>query len=195
MKNKIAVCIASGPSLNLGDVSFCKGKAKIYAVKESAFMAPYADVLYAADTDWWDMKGRWDWFQGEKWTLSSEASIKYGLNFIEYDNQIAWSDTQGLISSGGNSGFQALNLAVLQGAETVFLLGYDMGHGGGQKHWWDKDMPRESRNSDYHKWIERFNKAAPLIKAKVINCSPNTALTCFPRMTIQDAFKSICPPE
>ncbi|HCZ48509.1 MAG TPA: hypothetical protein DCZ11_05850, partial [Gammaproteobacteria bacterium] len=35
------------------------------------------------------------------------------------------------IHQGGNSGYQALNLAVLLGAERVILLGYDM-HGG---HW------------------------------------------------------------
>lgn len=191
--NSTAICIASGPSLTQDDVNYCRGKGIFYAVKESAYLAPWADVLYAADTDWWDMKDRWEWFQGEKMTLSSEASIKYGLSYIDYDPKFIWSENPAIIASGGNSGFQALNIAYLRGATKIILLGYDMGHTG-QKHWWDKEHKRDSRNSDYHKWIEHFKKAAPMIKANVINCTRETALDCFPRMSLEDAFNCpICP--
>lgn len=191
-KNKTAFCIASGTSLIKEDVDLCRGHGKIYVVKESAFMAPWADILYAADGDWWGFKDRWEWFEGEKYTVAPDAAKKYPcLNLLEYDTDIKWSFDQKILATGGNSGFQIINLAVLQGAETVILLGYDMGFQG-QKHWWDNDHKRDCRPSDYNNWIARFNAAAPVIPAKVINCTRSTALNCFEKMSLEDAIKNFC---
>jgi len=194
MKNaKTVICIATGSSITLQDVEFCQGKGKLYAVKEAILYAPFADILYSADTDWWDLKDRWQSFTGKKWTVSSEAALKYNLNHIEYDPKIIWSDKQGLIASGGNSGFQAINLAYLHGAERIILLGYDMGYKS-QKHFFDKTHKRDSRNSDYHKWLEHFEKASKVIPIEIINCTRETSLECFPRMSLEDAF-SLPPKE
>lgn len=186
---RTAICIANGASLTKEDVDFCKGMGKVYAVKESRHLAPWADVLYAADTDWWDLyKGVPD-FAGERWTVSQEAAKKYGLNVIDYQPQAKWSDDPSWIATGGNSGFQAINLAVLQGADRVILLGYDMGHEYGKpKHWWTGKYERPVRYSNYKEFIEKFNIAAPLIPVPVINCTRLTALNCFPKMSLLDAL-------
>lgn len=185
----VAVCIASGPSLTQEDVNFCRGKARVYAVKECYHMAPWADVLYAADTDWWERLHGVPDFAGERWTVSWEAAEKYpDLHHIPYKSDLTWSSTMAMLATGGNSGFQALNLAVLQGASKVFLLGYDMGHGP-KKHWWSGGpLKRDVRPSDYGDWIKRFAAAATLIPVPVINCSRKTAITCFPKSTIQESL-------
>lgn len=184
-----AICIASGPSLTKEDVEFCQGRGKVYAVKECKDLAPWADVLYAADTDWWERLNGVPDFAGERWTVSQEAAKKYGINVIDYKPQDKWSNDSSWIATGGNSGFQAINLAVLQGASRVILLGYDMGHEhGSPKHWWTGKQERPVRTSNYKDWIEHFNKAAPLIPVPVINASRRTALNCFVRMSLQDAF-------
>jgi hypothetical protein len=187
-KNNTAICIATGLSLTREDVEFCKGRGKIYAVKEAVLYCPFADVLYAADTDWWDYKDRWQDFNGKKWTLSSEAALKYGLNHIEYDPNLIWSDKQGIIASGGNSGFQAINLAYLHGATRIILLGYDMGYKE-KKHFFDDIKPRHSRDSDYKKWLAHFDKAAQMIPIEIINCTRGGALNFFPRKTLEEAFE------
>lgn len=186
----IAVCIASGPSLTREDVEFCKGKAKVYAVKEAYLLAPWADVLYCADFDWWDMKKGVPEFAGEKWTVAELSAKRWGIHHIPGTASIDWGHDDKLIAYGGNSGFQALNLAVVQGAKKVILLGYDYGHTALQpKHWFDNtEHRRDSRRSDYKSWIERMNTASKMIPVPVINASRQTALECFQRKTIEEAF-------
>jgi hypothetical protein len=185
----VAVCIANGPSLSPEDVEYCRRRAKIYAVKESVTLCPWADVLYAADTDWWERYQGYPAFAGEKWTVSAEAGKKWGINTLQYESGLAWSTIPGLLATGGNSGFQALNLAVLQGASQVLLLGFDMGHAAGKpKHWWTGQITRESRTSNYDEWIKKFRNAAPLIPVPVVNVSRETRLDCFPRAELRDVL-------
>ncbi len=183
---KTAICIASGPSLAQEDVDFCRGKGRVYVVKECRHMAPWADVLYAADEDWWfKFEGCPD-FQGERWTVSKKAADRFGLHYAEAKTQWHWSTTQGALATGGNSGFQAMNLAALQGAERIVLLGYDMGHAAGQnKHWWDEKHPRHSRESNYAGWLERMDRAAPFITVPVLNASRQSAIRCFEKVDLR----------
>lgn len=184
---KTAICIASGPSLTKDDVDYCQGKGRVYAVKEAAILAPWADVLYAADTDWWtEHQERWRGFEGDKITVSERACTLFPeLKHIKCRTQDKWSNTPGVIATGGNSGFQALNIAVLDGADRVILLGYDYGHKK-EKHWFDKEHPRKSRYSNYKEWNRRLNEAAPFIPVPVLNASPETVITCFDRVNLKD---------
>lgn len=188
---KTAICIASGPSLNRDDVEYCRGKGRVYTIKEVGLMAPWADVLYAADTDWWDQNPeRWRDFQGEKRTVSKAAADRHGLIYLEAKTQLKWSTTPGALATGGNSGFQALNMAVLDGADRVILLGYDYGYDPARqdKHWWDKEHPRNSRQSNYAEWNRRLAAAAPLIPVPVLNATAETAITCFPLVNLREVL-------
>lgn len=149
--------------------------------------------MYAADTDYWhDHQDRWQDFQGEKWTCCKKSADKFGLNYIEVapEKKFQWSLTAGKVASGGNSGFQALNMAVLDGADKVILLGYDYGYDPKieEKHYWDESHPRVSRDSNYKGWNERLASASKFIPVPVINASRKTAITCFEKMTIQEAL-------
>lgn len=185
---KTAICIASGPSLTQADVDYCRGKGKVYAVKECRHLAPWADILYAADTDWWERFDGCADFAGERWTCSEEAAKKYGINHIKINSQLVWSDTPGLIASGGNSGFQVINMAALDGAERIILLGFDYGYDPAQtdKHWWEKEHPRESRYSNYAEWNKKLAKAAEQMKVPVFNASVQSAITCFERVNLRE---------
>lgn len=183
-----AICIAGGRSLTREDVEYCQGKGKVYAVKEAALLAPWADIMYAADGDWWDNNPeRWESFAGEKWTCSEEAATRHGLNYIPVKSQWHWSLEKGVIASGGNSGFQVLNMAELDGAERIIMLGYDYGYEPGQdKHWFDTIHPRHSRQSNYKEWNERLRKATQYVRASLINCTPVTNIDCIARANLRD---------
>lgn len=183
----IAICIASGHSLTFKDVDYCRGKGKVYVVNDGYKIAPWADVLYAADTDWWDYHDGVTQFDGERWTCAKESSLKYGINHIDYKPQEKWSSSPDWIATGGNSGFQAVNLAEIHGATKIILLGYDMGFTN-KKHWFGEHPSRINRPSRYDEWIKRFNDAKPLIKAEVINCTPNSNLKCFPMADLRDVL-------
>jgi hypothetical protein len=182
-----AICIATGTSLTKEDVEYCKGKAKIYAIKESVTLCPWADVLYSADTDWWEFYKGYPDFKGEKWTVSAEASKKWGLNHVEYDSSLVWGNAN-ILATGGNSGFQTLNLAVMHGATEVILLGYDMGHPTERKHWWTGEIKRPIRPSNYEDWIKKFHAASKVIPVPVLNATRNSALTCFPKVELRDVI-------
>ncbi len=82
-----------------------------------------------------------------------------------------------------------MNLAILFGARRLILLGFDMKAGtNGETHFHGPHPPEIRRASDYANWKQYFRQAVPdLARAgvEVINCSRETALTCFPRAELR----------
>jgi hypothetical protein len=177
---KTAFCIASGPSLRKEDVDLCQNRGEVIVVNDCYKLAPWADVLYACDYDWWQAHDGAKGFEGEKMTWSAEANEKMGIPRVEFEY------------TGGNSGFQALLLAVKRGAKRVFLLGYDMKRGAdGKSHWFGDHPGALNRGSNYKDWCDNFARWAPKLEemgVEVINCSRDSALTCFPKMSLEDAI-------
>ena len=83
-------------------------------------------------------------------------------------------------------------LAIVWGSRKIVFLGLDMQLG--KKSHWHGDHEEPLRNTSvfsYPNFADNFVQAAPQLKAMgvtVINASRNTALDCFPRMSIQDAL-------
>lgn len=91
------------------------------------------------------------------------------------------------IATGRNSGYQAINLAILAGAKTVLLIGYD----GTTDHWFGKH-PVPTPESAGPMYVEAARAGAPAIKAagvRVINCSPGSAINAFERMDLAEALR------
>ena len=97
------------------------------------------------------------------------------------------------IHQGGNGGYQALNLAVLMGATKVILLGYDMHATAESKHF-HPDHPLGLNNPYpglFEKWIQNFRTTLDDLKkasVTVVNCTPDSALDCFPRVPLEDVL-------
>jgi hypothetical protein len=94
--------------------------------------------------------------------------------------------------TGHNSGYQAINLAVLAGAKTIILLGYDAREPEADKpsHWFG-NHPRIEPRSVFALYRQACQSAAPAIKAagvRVINCSPGSAIDAFEKMELTDAL-------
>lgn len=95
-------------------------------------------------------------------------------------------------NGGGNSGFQAFNLAVQFGAKRIALVGFDMRCDLGV-HWHGRhpghmNNPRES---NFQKWRAGFSESAPIaasLGVTVANCSPVSTLTAFPIMSLEEAL-------
>lgn len=100
-------------------------------------------------------------------------------------------EEQGTIGAGGNSGFQALNLAVQWGARKILLVGFDMTDKAGV-HWYGRNgwpMANNPDHSNFKRWIAAFEGAADALLAagaEVFNSSKISALTCFPRLSIRE---------
>jgi hypothetical protein len=61
----------------------------------------------------------------------------------KYSDDLQW--TAGVVGGGGNSGFQAVNLAAQFGASRIILIGFDMTDRGG-KHWYGRNHWPMSNN-------------------------------------------------
>ena len=92
---------------------------------------------------------------------------------------------------GGNSGYQAINLAYLWGATAIVLLGLDCSPSkDGKAHWFGQHGPGLTQRQPFDLWQAKFPRLAQDLKddgVRVINCSRQTALTCFDRLPLKDA--------
>jgi len=185
------ICIASGPSLTAADVEAVRGRGRVIVVNASFRLAPWADALYAADETFWQHylpEINATPFSGERWTCSSRAGRALGLRYVKALPGSGWSLLPNTITTGGNSGYQAVHLAALWGAGRIVLLGYDMQRTGGLEHWHGKHEGnlRNGRNFDF--WRRRFVPLARDLKARrvqVVNCTRETALDAFPRAALE----------
>lgn len=182
------VIIAGGASLTREDVEFCRGKARVVAVNDAYRLAPWADLFYACDARWWDVHfERIADLQGLKVTHSADAAVRHRLSLIVGRAAQGLSFNPTFVHLGNNGGYQALNLVTLMGATRILGLGYDMKG----RHWFGDHPKACSGPSNFARWIANFETVPPdlaRIGATFINCSRDTALTCFPRMTIEEAL-------
>lgn len=179
--NSTIVCLGSGPSLTQADVDVCRGH-HVIAVNDAYRLAPWADVLYAADARWWRRMGGLSSFPGRRYSIMPDhhqvAQHEFsGIEILRNTGVHGLEMDATALRTGGNSGYQAINLAVHFGATRILLLGYDM-HG---DHFFgshpDKTRP------PFKLCLESFpTLVEPLadIGVTVINCTPGSALTCFP---------------
>ena len=93
------------------------------------------------------------------------------------------------VRTGRNGGYQAINLAVHLGVRRIILLGYDMRHIDGRSHW-HGGHPMPSKESTYRNaMLPCFaTLVAPLAERgiEVVNCTPGSALTAFPIMSLEE---------
>jgi hypothetical protein len=151
-------------------------------------------VHYACDYDWWAHNRGLPGYKG----LRIGGDVRQG----KWDVRPVKVDSRrdeilvhkfGVVGSSGNSGFQALNLAVQFGCRTVILLGYDM-HDQAGIHWHGKHDAalRNPTKSSLARWRAVLDsQAEPLqqMGVTVLNASSHSALTAYPKMTFADAMR------
>ena len=182
------VCIGGGPSLTKADVEFVRGKARVIAVNDAYKLAPWADVLYGCDGKWWNWHKGVPSFIGLKYCMTYDKNIKWpGVARLRNDGPRELCLQRDGLRNGRNSGYQAINLAVLLGATRIILLGYDMKPAGRKNHWFG-EHPRSASSLPYRDWLAAFSslpKPLQQLGVEVINCSRDTALTTFPRRPLE----------
>ena len=89
-----------------------------------------------------------------------------------------FSTTPGLIHQGQNSGYQALNLAVLWGAAKVLLLGYDMTLQGLRVHFVGNHAGLPNPDKDLlGKFADNFDTIET--DCDIVNCTEGSAVRRF----------------
>lgn len=188
-KKKPFFLIASGPSLTQSDVDAIKGKGAVIAINDNYLMAPWADYLYFCDPKWFNWhyeRQEFIHFKGIIYTQDKKTAEENGYNYIASKSAEGLSESPEVIHQGSNSGYQAINLAYHLGARKVILLGYDMQTTDGKAHWFGHHPDKVV--SSHNSWLRHYDslaKHAKKLDLEIVNCSRQTALTCFERKPLE----------
>lgn len=140
--------------------------------------APWADALYAIDPPWWKVYGQdvIESFRGLRFSGRQQHGFAQASPFQTFSN----------------SGAAAIALSAWMGARRIVLAGYDCQRTGGRSHS-HGDHPSSLGNAkSMPQWFERFAQCSRQMRAlgvEVINASRATALTCFPRGTLEEQLE------
>jgi hypothetical protein len=178
--------LASGPSMSAHTCDAARGLPAI-AVNNTFRLAPWADMLYAADEDWWRHNQDARQFAGLQ---VSVGNVK-GVHRLRNTGALGFDADPTCVKTGSNSGYQAVHIAIHGGAERILLFGFDL-----RGSHWHGDHPEGLRNTSdwaFANWRQRFAELAPIatrMGVAVINCTPASALDCFPRCDPLDALRA-----
>lgn len=211
-----AVLLGGGESLSrdqIERVAAARAAMKVLgviAVNDAYLWAPFADVCYFADSHWWrwhtegvakprlnltaaQVREAFAAFKGQRCSIQNSGDniadaavhIMQLLHYPRRTNDL--SVKRDFIGSGSNSGFQAINLAVLAGAKRILLLGFD-GRGGH----WHGSHPRPdcpSNHEEFRKAFSAIERPLAALGVEVINCSPGTFIDSFPKRSLDQVLQ------
>lgn len=165
------------------------------AVKKSFELVPFAHVVYGCDAPWWRSVQYLPKFEGLKLSYSDVVcNSETGIRKVHIQDKLCDKllfNEVGHVGAGGNSGFQALNLAAQFGASRIVLVGFDMQ---GQ-HWYGPNNWDQASNPglwNFPRWQRAFENAAPQLKDRgieVINASSASAVRCFKVSSVEGALE------
>lgn len=204
---KTAVILATGPSLTPEILATAKqgqsqGLWAVYGMNHVWREFVTLDGFLACNPEYYDTQ----WLKGleaipcPKWTWDMATAGKYGLNYIRGKWGEGFSKDPDVIHYGHSSGFQLPQIAVHAGFKRLLLCGYDMTYakdydgrnrrtGSTPRHFfgeydhpelnhWPSNRIENGVFVDLIKQFERVKTLNPDIE--IINCSPNSAMLCFP---------------
>ncbi|WP_458760541.1 hypothetical protein ACSVBT_07040 [Afipia sp. TerB] len=113
------------------------------------------------------------------------------VNIVRGCNEILTGDV-GVVGDGGNSTFQALNLAIQFGARRILMVGVDMRLDRGI-HWHGRhgvglNNPREENIVKWRRVLDGVAGAITKLGVDVVNCSPVSTLTAYPIVDFSEAI-------
>jgi uncharacterized Rossmann fold enzyme len=196
-KGERCYIIGGGPSVAQTDCRDLPGR--IIAINEAGLsVRPDADVLFFADWRWYDWnRHRLGAFTGGRivttWTGGRRHPVTdERLHVLERFRSNAmphWpiSDDPSKLS-GWCGGGQAVNLAYHFGAKQIVLIGFDM-HDDGPPNFHDNHNAPPIKDRKKDKFIPSIVSLKPGLDrahVRVVNCTPGSALTCFPVMSLNE---------
>ena len=140
----------------------------------------------------------------DKWTTRPELKDTYpGLRYIEERWIDGLSTDKSYIAAHHGTGPQVVNLALHYGCKVMILIGWDMQFKGKvdnrryeqPRHFFGEDpltsnhWPKTGPNGELTGLIKEMETIKPEdYGIEIINCTPDSAMTCFPMMDLDKAL-------
>lgn len=165
--------LATGPSMSQAVADSVRG-CKVVAVSDAYRLAPWADVLCSTDAGWWLANAEALQFRGQKYGAMPDFRRISGVERFPADSSI-------------NSGLLGVRVAVHLGARRVLLCGFDMNRPG-EHFFGTHPAPLKSTTADRQEVFKRQFAGFHPRGVEIINCTPGSALTCYPRRELEDCL-------
>jgi len=170
--------VAGGQSARAFDSLRLRGQ-NVLAVNDAIFLRSIVGAstvtLFSLDNNWIRRHREFaSFFPGEKYfalpleTWPDCGGIP-GATYLQWSHDPGLSDDLAFISTGGNSGHGAINLAYHKRAKVIHLVGYDM------------DLPDEK----FAQWAPRFRNTLPQLRARgacVLNHNMKSAIDAYEKV-------------
>lgn len=166
-------------------------------VGDKPAMAPWADILYAADQLWWhnNRAAALDFAQRKVTIQPSSGGVKRehpDVLIMGNGGPIGFDARPTHLRTGGNGGYQAIHLLAHLGAKRILLFGFDM-HSKNGEHWFGYHSWRIGHKGNYPMFRARFDTLAPELRRRdieVLNCTPGSELGCFTITTLSEVLSN-----
>jgi uncharacterized Rossmann fold enzyme len=182
--------VGGGPSLKGFDFNLLKDKTTI-AINRAFLHLPFAQVLYWSDTRFYEWFAKEiDLFKGIKVTCRPQPKKADIINLLNTGKTGLETMAYGL-RDGGNSGYAAINLAYHLGARKIVLMGFDMQTNGKETHWHEGYSSTANTDTMERLMVPNFSTLVEPLekrKVKIYNASLDSILTCFPKISLEEAL-------
>lgn len=168
------VVCATGPSLKREVVDSLKGRCSVVVVSDAFRLAPWADALASTDAGWWHHNADALEFAGKKFGAMPSFREVRGVEILPAETHT-------------NSGLLGVMTAVHLGAKQVLLLGFDL-HSPGQHFFGRHKEPLKSTTAQRMEVFRRQFAGYKPRGVEIINCTPGSALDCYPRGNLADCL-------
>lgn len=205
MSKSVGLIIGTGPALT-DDVICTAAKARCFRFGvNNAWRVFDLDVFHACNPEYyhayWD-KGLSE-TRSEKWTWDEATADRYGINYVKGAWAPGLSVEVGTIAYHHGAGPQLVNIAYHYGIKIMLLIGWDMRYPGkvsnteytlprhffGEDTLTEKHYPSTGPKGELTGLIKEMETIKPEdYDIEIINCTPNSAMTCFPMMDLKEAL-------
>lgn len=162
----------------------------VIGVNAAFMLGNWVDVLFFGDDQFYSKnENKINGFEGLKISCAIEKyKLPDSIRHIERLKKFGISEQSDLLYWNESSGAAAINLAIHFGVKKIFLLGFDMCNVNDKshfhKHYGHSKPPYERHLLAF----EQISKDAEKLGVEIINCSPNSAIKQFSKMTIKEAL-------
>lgn len=184
--------LGGGPSLAGFDVERLRDR-RVFAVNMSLYLCPWADLLFFMDTHWFnENRAAVEAFPGVVVTGSrhAKAALPDKLKRVGFVNKAEFEFGTHELKFCRTSGHAAVAVAIAMRATRIVLLGFDMRLANGRSHYHDAYGTQDMKlfRDDFLIHFQGWNEAARRCGVRIINCTPDSALTEFPVATLDEVL-------
>lgn len=171
----------------------------VIGINVSYLIGNWIDMIFFGDNNFFlqHQKGLAE-FPGLKVSCSPIVTKYNWVKYLERDAKVPRGITTNpqMISWNGNSGAAAISIAAHAGAKRIILLGFDMKLGPDQRQHWHDIYHRGQINTSektkklpfdkHRRGFQFIAKDAKRLGIEIINASPDSAITEFPKVSVKD---------